>query len=85
METEKNKADVYLKKFSRDIKPILNPIFSSFIFHLRNQKEGEAIESHMMVLKLLALDCDFGDSSDSSSTSMLMLKGLVISKIMKES
>jgi hypothetical protein len=58
-DTEQNKPKIYLDSFETYIQPSANPIFARYIFHQRNQKDGEAIESHVTPLKVLAKDCEF--------------------------
>ena len=61
---ENNKIRVYMDKFNEHVQPSANPIFGRFIFHKRNQNEGETVEGYTTELKLLALDCEFGDTAD---------------------
>jgi hypothetical protein len=61
-DAQTNRIKVYLDKFSEHVEPTTNLIFGRFIFHKRNQRDSETIEAYVTELKVLAIDCDFGDS-----------------------
>ncbi|XP_065557841.1 uncharacterized protein LOC136025782 [Artemia franciscana] len=63
-DAEANKPKVYLNKFENYIQPSANPIFAKYIFHQRNQADGEIIESYVTQLKVLAKDCEFDTLED---------------------
>ena len=63
-DAEANKPKVYLDKFENYIQPSANPIFARYIFHQRNQADGETIESYVTQLKVLAKDCEFDTLED---------------------
>lgn len=63
-DAEANKPKVYLDKFENYIQPSANPIFARYIFHQRNQADGETIESYVTQLKVLAKGCEFDTLED---------------------
>ena len=63
-DAEANKPKVYLDKFENYIQQSANPIFARYIFHKRNQADGETIESYVTQLKVIAKDCEFETLED---------------------
>ena len=61
METLEN----VLKTFDTHCNPPKNETVDHYRFFIRNREEGESFEAYLTELKLLAINCNFGNLQDS--------------------
>ena len=56
---ETDKIGAYISKFGEYFSPQSNTVFSRYLFHKRDQRDGETIDQYITELKLLARECEY--------------------------
>lgn len=78
-EGDDKKLDKILSKFEKYCSPKSNLTYERHQFNIRNQNEGESIDSYVTDLKILSKTCEFGDLTDS------LIKDRIVGGVLKDS